>query len=1059
MKHLFHPFFQQTRRSKNWALSFLFFVVLSITLASPGEAQVFPQGFSQVTVAQNLNKATFVAFSPDGRIFIGEQAGRVRIVKRGTLLGTPFLTLSVNSSGERGIIGFTFDPNFTINGYVYVYYTLPDASRNRVSRFTATGDVAQVGSEKVILELDPLSSATNHNGGAMKFGKDGKLYIAIGDNANTAHPQNLDTYHGKVVRINPDGSVPTGNPFTTGTEQKRRIWAYGFRNPYTFDVHPVSGQLFVNDVGQSTWEEINNVTTGGGNYGWPRAEGMSTNTAFVNPVHAYPTSGNTGNYIGCAIVGGTFFNPVSTNYPPEYVGRYFFQDYCNGWIRSIPVQGGNSSLFASNLVNFSLALTTGSDGNLYYLNRNTSTLYKIVYTPSATLPVISSHPSSRTVAEGQSVTFSVSASGTAPLRYQWQKNGANLSGATSATFTIASSKTTDAGQYRVLVSNAVGSVTSNTATLTIQTTNKAPVATILTPAADKLYQGGETINFSGSATDTEDGSLPASAFSWEVVFYHDTHFHDGPPVATGVKSGSFKIPSSGETAHNVWYRLYLTVTDSKGLTHKIYRDIYPYKSILNFATEPAGLTINLDGKPLTTPVSVTGVAGITRSIGADATQTLNNIAYEFASWKHGGTKDQILATPQTNTTYTAVFRQKTDLRNGENPPTTVAGLEYQYYEGNWSALPNFASLTPLKTGFTSNFSLTQRNRNDDFAFRYTGFIQIPADGVYTFYTNSDDGSQLYIGNTLIVDNNGLHAAQERSGSIGLKSGKHAITVTFFERAGGEILDVKYTGPGISKQFVPSSALFRIPETTFTVKVNFQPESSAVPAGYVADYGDIFGSRGNNLSYGWNAPTKETRERSTADELKFRTLNHLQKPSNPNATWEVALPNGTYQVTLVCSDPLHTDQINTLLVENMTLTDPDGYDQLDQYSFTVSVTDGRLTIKPASGAMNAKISFVDISQIPQSVAKLESIDLPLPEIRLFPNPTVEALTLQITAAKEETISLVLTNALSQVVKAYTYSLARGENNINLETGQLPSGTYLLAILQGNKQTVKRISIVK
>jgi hypothetical protein len=139
-------------------------------------------------------------------------------------------------------------------------------------------------------------------------------------------------------------------------------------------------------------------------------------------------------------------------------------------------------------------------------------------------------------------------------------------------------------------------------------------------------------------------------------------------------------------------------------------------------------------------------------------------------------------------------------------PVASEGLKYSYYEGSWSQLPDFNKLTPKKTGTVSNFSLSPRIHNDNFAMIFSGYILIPASGTYTFYTNSDDGSQVYINNTLIVNNNGLHAAREQSGKVYLQQGKHAIKVSFFERTGNQILDVYYSGGGISKRRVPSNIL-------------------------------------------------------------------------------------------------------------------------------------------------------------------------------------------------------------------------------------------------------------
>src|SRR5205085_503575 len=147
---------------------------------------------------------------------------------------------------------------------VYAYYTVPGTTaHNRVSRFTANGDLVQTGSETVLMDLDNLSSATNHNGGGLHFGKDGKLYIGVGENANGANSQTLSNRLGKLLRINADGSIPTDNPFyNTAQGANRAIWALGLRNPYTFAVQPGTGRLFINDVGASTWEEIDDGVGG-----------------------------------------------------------------------------------------------------------------------------------------------------------------------------------------------------------------------------------------------------------------------------------------------------------------------------------------------------------------------------------------------------------------------------------------------------------------------------------------------------------------------------------------------------------------------------------------------------------------------------------------------------------------------------------------------------------------------------------------------------------------------------------------------------------------------------
>jgi glucose/arabinose dehydrogenase len=217
-----------------------------------------------------FNNPTAMALAPDGRIFVCEQGGSLRVIKNGVLLATPFLTVTVDSAGERGLLGIAFDPNFVSNQLVYIYYTATTPTpHNRISRFIAAGDVAMAGSETVLMDLNDLSAATNHNGGAIHFGSDGFLYVAVGDNANGSNAQSLSTRLGKMLRISSNGSIPTNNPFfsqTTG--QNQAIWALGLRNPFTFSFQPGAGRMFINDVGENTWEEINDGIAGS-NYGWP----------------------------------------------------------------------------------------------------------------------------------------------------------------------------------------------------------------------------------------------------------------------------------------------------------------------------------------------------------------------------------------------------------------------------------------------------------------------------------------------------------------------------------------------------------------------------------------------------------------------------------------------------------------------------------------------------------------------------------------------------------------------------------------------------------------------
>lgn len=334
------------------------------------ESATLPAGFVESQFGSNVgSNPTAMAFAPDGRLFVCLQGGQLRVIKNGVLLAAPFTTVPTVANGERGLLGIAFDPNFATNQFVYVYYTVSTAPvHNRISRFTANGDIAASGSETILVELENLSTATNHNGGAIHFGPDGKLYAGVGENANQANAQTLSNRLGKILRYNSDGSIPPDNPFfNTATGDSRAIWALGLRNPYTFAFQPGTGRLFINDVGQSTWEEINDGIAGS-NYGWPACEGncAQPNPNFRNPLFQYG-HGGTGT-TGCAISGGAFYNPAVNQFPSSYLGKYFFADFCTGWIRVFDPSSGAASDFATG-ISSPVDLQLGPDGCLYYLAR------------------------------------------------------------------------------------------------------------------------------------------------------------------------------------------------------------------------------------------------------------------------------------------------------------------------------------------------------------------------------------------------------------------------------------------------------------------------------------------------------------------------------------------------------------------------------------------------------------------------------------------------------------------------------------------------------------------
>ena len=357
----------------------------------PRNLLTVPAGFAETIVATGLNSPTSMAVAPDGRAFIALQNGNVRVIKNGSLLPTSFVNVREDSREERGLLGITLDPDFAVNHYVYLYYTKLDAAplvaHNVVSRFTADGDIAAGGlaGEQVLFELPDVGSAIWHMGGALCFGPDGKLYVGVGEHMQPEQAQLLTSPFGKMLRINPDGSIPADNPFynqTTGIN--RAIWAYGLRNPFSAAFEPDTGRLFINDVGGGRAEEVDEGAAGH-NFGWPLTEGefhAAESPEFTEPFYAYSHHGD-----AACVVGGAFYEGIAPSFPQPYRGKYFFADFSQGWVRVLDPATRAVSDFGSGF-GFPVAVALGPDGAMWVLTHdqtdggtfNAGVLRRIEYT-------------------------------------------------------------------------------------------------------------------------------------------------------------------------------------------------------------------------------------------------------------------------------------------------------------------------------------------------------------------------------------------------------------------------------------------------------------------------------------------------------------------------------------------------------------------------------------------------------------------------------------------------------------------------------------------------------
>jgi glucose/arabinose dehydrogenase len=299
-------------------------------------------------VADGLQSPLFAGHAGDGsgRLFVLEQPGRIRVIRDGRLLEEPYLDLSrrIASGGERGLLGLAFSPAFATDGRLYVNYTDRDGN-TVVSEIVApdpAADRADPASERVLLVID--QPYPNHNGGALAMGADGLLWIATGDGGSGGDPlgagQRLDTLLGKLLRIDPRPAggapygIPADNPFVGRSDARAEIWAYGLRNPWRFSFDRQTGDLWVADVGQNAFEEVNRWPAGspaGPNFGWNTmeasacfdpAEGCSTE-GLVLPVDEY------GHDLGCSVTGGYVYRGEAI---PGLAGTYLFADFCSGTI-------------------------------------------------------------------------------------------------------------------------------------------------------------------------------------------------------------------------------------------------------------------------------------------------------------------------------------------------------------------------------------------------------------------------------------------------------------------------------------------------------------------------------------------------------------------------------------------------------------------------------------------------------------------------------------------------------------------------------------------------------
>jgi glucose/arabinose dehydrogenase/PKD repeat protein len=659
--------------------------------ASSAAAITLPSGFTDEQVTP-IGSPTALAFTPDGRLLITTQPGQLRVYQNGALVGTPALNLAsptnvICSNSERGLLGVAVDPSFATlnNNFIYVYYTFNRAGTcvNRVSRYVLSS--SNIASGQTVLIDNIPSTAGNHNAGDVQFGRDGYLYVSVGDGgcdyagggcagSNDAS-RDQHSLVGKILRITRDGNIPTDNPFTgTGTadcrftggttagNKCRETFAWGFRNPFRIAFDPNDGgtRFFINDVGQNTWEEID-LAQAGADYGWNVREGFCANgsttdcgpppAGMTNPVHAY------GRTIGGSITGGAFV-PFGL-WPADYDGDYLFSDYVAGKIFRIEGTGaGARSEFATGLggssaVHLRFGPRTGGQALYYTTYANGGEVRRIYFTASNGVPTAAMTASPTSGPAPLTVNFNGSGSSDPdgdPLTWLWSFGD----GQSATTMVPTTSHPYAAGNYTasLTVRDSKGA-TSQPVTVAISSGNTAPTPVISSPAAGSTFTVGQTITLIGSATDPQDGTINPATLQWTVLRHHLTHTH---PWFSGTGNNlTFAAPAPEDLAAttNSYLEVILTARDSGGLSGTANRNVQPRTVSITLATSPSGLNLSVNGTSVTGPTTITSWVGWQLSLSAPARQS----PWTFVSWSDGGAATHTVVTPAAPATYTATYKK------------------------------------------------------------------------------------------------------------------------------------------------------------------------------------------------------------------------------------------------------------------------------------------------------------------------------------------------------------------------------------------------------------------
>ena len=704
-------------------------VIVCVTIAFLGavactaQADPVPPSQFEDTLLTTVPRPTALAFTPDGRLLITRNNGLLYVHQNGNLLPPALDLVSQTCNNfERGMLGLAVDPNFASNHHIYVFYTYKkqgncetnDATKpvNRVSRFTLDdNNTVSPASELVLIDNIPSFSGS-HNGGDLGFGKDGFLYVTVGDGfcdyrgdstCGVANDAARDTSGlvGKVLRITKDGGIPATNPFqgpndvrcnvagrALGTQQCREIYALGFRNPFrlAFDPNATGTKVYINDVGQDQMEEVD-LGEPGKNYGWNIREGhcwagisppdcgpLPAGWNLTEPIYDYFHDGE-----GCFAITAGAFVPVGI-WPEEYDGAYLYADLtCGKLFRLVPAAGGTfTKAEVVTGINYPITATFGPHGStqaLYYASWGefpNDQIRRLSFTGQANRSPVAGMTATPTYG---SLPLNVNFNGASssdpdndPLTYEWDFGD----GSPHATGPTATHTYTTAGVRTVTLTVRDDRNGQDTETVQIHAGNNPPAPVIQSPSASTTFKVGQQYTLAGSATDPEQGTLPSSALTFEVIKRHDTHYHPFFPPTQGT---GFQItappPEDFGATESSRLEIMLTATDSQGLSSTVTRHFNPTLVNVTFQTNPNSLRLVVAGGTITAPRTITSWHGW--DLAVDAPPQSNSVGQPqgFASWSDGGAASHTIPTGASPATYLATFAPAGFPRPKGASPSTI----------------------------------------------------------------------------------------------------------------------------------------------------------------------------------------------------------------------------------------------------------------------------------------------------------------------------------------------------------------------------------------------------